>query len=113
MTPRVSVLIPTYNRAEYLAECLDSILEQTLRPYEVIVVDDGSSDATRQVLNNYESGIKIIKSPNRGKPAALNLGLAAATGKYVWVFDDDDVALLDALERFVAPLEAHPEYGFS
>ena len=113
MTPRVSVLIPTYNRDEYLAECLDSILEQSLRPYEVIVVDDGSSDATRQVLNNYESGIKIIKSPNRGKPAALNLGLAAATGKYVWVFDDDDVALLDALERFVAPLEAHPEYGFS
>ena len=63
MTPRVSVLIPTYNRDEYLAECLDSILEQSLRPYEVIVVDDGSSDATRQVLNNYESGIKALHKP--------------------------------------------------
>ena len=89
MTPRVSVLIPTYNRDEYLAECLDSILEQTLRPYEVIVVDDGSSDATRQVLNNYESGIKIIKSPNRGKPAALNLGLVTcfSSNVAISVFD--------------------------
>jgi glycosyltransferase involved in cell wall biosynthesis len=113
MSPKVSVIIPTFNRAEYLAECLDSILHQTLRPFQVIVVNDGSSDRTREVLKPYLSAIDFIETHHGGKPAALNKGLEIVSGDYVWIFDDDDIALPDALERFVAPLESNPRYGFS
>jgi glycosyltransferase involved in cell wall biosynthesis len=111
--PAITVLIPTFNRAEYLAECLDSILAQTLAPAQVVVVNDGSTDATRSVLTPYSDQIDYVETDQLGKPGALNAGLKHVTGDYVWIFDDDDVALPDALERLVAPLEKHPEHGFS
>jgi glycosyltransferase involved in cell wall biosynthesis len=109
----VTVLIPTFNRAQYLAECLDSLLTQTLPPEQVIVVNDGSTDATRDVLKPYRDHIDYVETDQLGKPGALNEGLKHVRGEYLWIFDDDDVALPDALERMVAPLHGGPEYGFS
>ena len=113
-TPRVSVIVPTFNRSRFLAECLRSLLAQTLPPAEVLVVDDHSTDATRKVLAGFADQVVTIRTTAQlGKPGAVNLGLEHATGDYVWVFDDDDVALPDALARFTDALERHPECGFS
>lgn len=108
----VSVIVPTFNRAKYLRECLDSLLGQTVDPYEIVVVDDGSEDQTRQLVASYGKRIAYIYKENGGKPSAVNLGLAAASGSLIWLFDDDDVALPDAIERRLESLRKKPEAGF-
>ena len=113
MAPKITVIIPTFNRSIYLKECLDSILSQTLQPHQVIVVNDGSNDRTREVLDPYLPIIDYVETGQTGKAVALNVSLEGVKGEYVWIFDDDDVALPDALERFVTPLEADPTCGFS
>jgi glycosyltransferase involved in cell wall biosynthesis len=112
--PRVSVIVPTFNRSRFIVDCLESLLAQTLPPAELIVVDDQSTDTTRAVLASFGDRILHLETPAQlGKPGAVNIGLEHATGDYVWVFDDDDVALPDALARFTDVLERHPECGFS
>ncbi len=113
MHSKITVLIPTFNRAQYLKSCLDSILNQTLPASEIIVVNDGSTDNTLNILEPYMKRIKYLESNQLGKPGAINRGLDEETRDYIWIFDDDDVALPDALERLVEPLENHPEYDFS
>lgn len=98
-TSTVSVLIPTYNRGHYIEECLDSILKQTVPPLEIIVIDDGSDDDTAERLQHYQGRISYIKKENGGKSKALNLMLNQVKGDYIWLFDDDDVALPDAIEN--------------
>jgi glycosyltransferase involved in cell wall biosynthesis len=113
-SPRVSVIVPTFNRSRFIGACLDSLLGQTLPPAELIVVNDQCTDATSAVLDSYGDRIKRLETPSQlGKPGAVNMGLEHATGDYIWVFDDDDVALPDALERFTDALERHPECGTS
>lgn len=109
---RVSVIVPTFNRAHYLKECLDSILGQTRIPDQVIVIDDGSKDNTGEVVEAFGQCITYLKKPNGGKPSALNQGLPLTTGDYVWIFDDDDVALPDSIERRLAVMEQYPALGF-
>lgn len=109
----VSVLIPTFNRAVWLTQSLDSILAQTRRPDEIIVINDGSTDDTLERLEPYGPHIRIINQDNAGKSAALNRGLAAATGDLIWVFDDDDLATHDALEKLLKLLARNPEAGFA
>lgn len=111
-TATVSVLIPTFNRAHYLAECLDSILNQTVKPHQVIVIDDGSEDATQEILQPYIPHVLVLQKTNGGKSTALNYGLKYATGEYIWVFDDDDVALPDAIEKRLAVFNVYPDTGF-
>ncbi len=108
----VSVLIPTFNRAGYIRECLESILCQTAPPHQIIVIDDGSQDGTAAILNEFEKSITILRQPNGGKASAVNLGLKHASGKYVWIFDDDDVALPDSIEKRLVVLDTQPELGF-
>ena len=94
--PRVSILIPVYNTADYLKECLDSVLKQTLREIEVICVDDGSTDGSAAILRAYaakDKRVKILTQSNRGLPAARNAGLDAARGEYVGFVDSDDKVL--------------------
>lgn len=110
---KVSVLIPTFNRADYLGECLDSILNQTLPAIQIIVINDGSVDHTRAICEAYKDSIEYLELNQLGKSCAINYGLDHVSGDYVWIFDDDDVALPDALERFVEPLKNNTEYGFS
>jgi glycosyltransferase involved in cell wall biosynthesis len=113
MVSRISVLLPTYNRARFLRASLDSILSQTLAPFEIIVIDDGSTDETAEIVRGYGDRLVYLPKPNEGKSTALNLGLGHVRGDYVWIMDDDDVALPHALERLVAPLEADQDLGMS
>lgn len=108
----VSVLVPTFNRANYIAECLDSLLAQTMPALEIIVIDDGSEDGTGEMLKRYGQRIRYVHKNNGGKPTAVDLGLALAQGDLIWIFDDDDVALPDAIANRVAALQARPDAGF-
>lgn len=110
----VSVIVPTYNRADLLPEALDSLLAQTRPPEEIIVVDDCSTDATGAVLERYGTRIRAIRRENNaGKPAALNFAIPQAGGSHIWIFDDDDVALPEALQAHVDYLSSHPDIDFS
>jgi glycosyltransferase involved in cell wall biosynthesis len=113
MVPAVCVIVPTYNRAQYLGEAIDSLLEQTLAPAEIIVVDDGSTDGTPDVVRRYGERVRYIRKDNGGKASAVNVGLRASTSEYIYVFDDDDIACRDALEKLVEPLERDPDLGFA
>ena len=86
----MSVLIPTYNRAYILGQTLDSVLAQTYRPMEVIVVDDGSTDGTRELVERYGDAVHYIYQPNAGLAAARNTGLKAARGEFIALQDSDD-----------------------
>lgn len=108
----VSVIVPTYNRAGYIEECLDSLVGQTVPPLEVIVVDDGSEDDTAARVARYGSRVRYLRKENGGKPSAVNLGASIASGEWIWIFDDDDVALPDAIERRLESLAAKPDAGF-
>lgn len=108
MEPAVSVVIPTFNRAEYLAESLDSILQQEGPSFEVIVVDDGSTDDTPSVLAPYGSRVQVLQQPNSGIAAARNAGVAAARGEFVAFHDSDDVALPGRLAIPHRYLTDHP-----
>jgi glycosyltransferase involved in cell wall biosynthesis len=112
-TPKVTILVPTYNRGHFLPECLDSVLGQTVPPFQVIVINDGSTDNTREVLAPYMDRIEYIEKENGGKSTALNLALPRVRGDYVWIMDDDDVAIPDALETHLAVLENDPNVGFT
>lgn len=110
----VSVILPTFNRADYLGEALDSILAQSARPHEIIVIDDGSADGTATVCAAYGPRLRYVRvSENGGKTAALNLGLELAVGNAIWVMDDDDIAPPDALKSLLAPLQADQSLDFT
>lgn len=99
---KVSVIIPAYNAEEFLVETLESIVNQTLDDFEVIVVNDGSKDSTIDILREYEKNydfFRVIDKENGGPSAARNDGLDVANGEYVFFFDSDDILELDALEN--------------
>lgn len=109
--PRVSWLIPVYNGEAFLREALASVLAQHFTDFEVIVVNDGSTDATRSILSEFardDARIRILDKPNGGIVSALNAGLAWCTGEYVARMDADDIALPGRLASQVAYLDAHP-----
>jgi glycosyltransferase involved in cell wall biosynthesis len=108
----VTAIIAAYNRAEFLGQSIDSVLGQTVPPEQVIVVNDGSTDATPQVLQRYGNRIEIMDYENSGRASAVNRALPRVRGTYLWIFDDDDVALPQNVERHLAVLEAHPDVDF-
>ncbi|TWJ19371.1 glycosyltransferase family 2 protein [Geobacter argillaceus] len=111
-SPLVSVIIPTYNRAALLQEALQSIVGQTFADYEVLIVDDGSTDSTREVAARFPADRFIyMHQEHQGRSAARNRALAATRGRYVAFLDSDDLFTADKLERQVEILEAHPDYG--
>jgi Glycosyl transferase family 2 len=95
-----SVIIPTYNRARFLARALDSVFAQTFKDYEVIVVDDGSTDETQRYLKSLKTRISSLKQPNRGPGAARNVGAKYAKGEYLAFLDSDDIWFPWALRCF-------------
>ena len=100
--PRVSVIIPVYNVEKYLRECLDSIVNQTLREIEIICVDDGSTDGSPEILREYgerDCRITIISQENRGISSARNHGAEVASGEYFYFMDGDDILERDALSK--------------
>jgi glycosyltransferase involved in cell wall biosynthesis len=110
--PRVSVILPVFNAERFLAEALQSVRAQTFRDFELIVIDDGSSDRSFAIAETFvreEPRAVVVRQENRGLVAALNRGLAMARGELIARFDQDDVCLPQRLERQVAYLDAHPE----
>jgi glycosyltransferase involved in cell wall biosynthesis len=109
----VSIVMPTYNRARYLAGAVDHCLRQTYALLELIVVDDGSTDATPDILAGCgDPRVTVLRHRrNRGLPEALNTGFRRARGAYLTWSSDDDRFLPHAVERLVAFLESHPEVG--
>ncbi|MGH9423586.1 MAG: glycosyltransferase family 2 protein [Thermoanaerobaculia bacterium] len=107
----VSVIIPNYNYGRFLREAIDSALAQTYPPLEVIVVDDGSTDETPQVLAAYGDRIRAIRQDNQGVGAARNTGIAAARGEYVAFLDSDDIWRPRKLEYEMARFAADPDLG--
>ena len=108
----ISVIIPAYNHARYLAEAIDSVLAQTYAPLEIIVVDDGSTDDTPAVAASYGDRIRYIRQENAGVGAARNRGIAVARGEYLALLDSDDIWLPEKLEREIALFDADPQLGF-
>lgn len=103
--PKVSVIVPVYNVERFLCECLDSVLAQTFTDFELICVNDGSTDSSPAILAAYEaadSRVHVINQENGGLSAARNAGLDAARGEYIAFLDSDDFALPDLLEKTVA-----------
>lgn len=101
----VSVIIATYNRAPLVGRTVENMLAQTLRPAQIIVVDDGSTDETAEVLSKFGEPVRFIRQPNRGPAAARNAGLAVATGRFIQFMDDDDLVSLNKLEAQVEAIE--------
>lgn len=107
--PRVSVVLPVYNCPNYVRLAIDSMLAQTFTDFELIAIDDGSRDATPEVLRRIEDPrVRIVAQENRGLPATLNRGIELARGEYVARQDHDDYSHPERLARQVAYLDAHP-----
>jgi glycosyltransferase involved in cell wall biosynthesis len=109
--PGVSVIIPVRNGERFLAEAIESALRQTLPPLEVIVVDDGSTDATSEVARRYP--VRLISQAHGGISAARNRGIAESRGEFLTFLDHDDIWADRKLERQIAPLVARPELAYT
>ncbi|MEB3340190.1 glycosyltransferase [Okeania sp.] len=111
VVPRVSVIIATYNNANYILEAIASIFNQTYTSYEIIVIDDGSTDNTRQILEPYLDKIRYVYQENKGVSHARNLGLEMAQGEFISFLDADDFFLPDKLAKQVAVFDSRPSLG--
>lgn len=109
MTPIVSVILPTHNRWPILRDAIESVLCQSYRGFELIVVDDGSEDGTAEHLRRYSSALRLFSQPRRGVAAARNIGVRCSSGRYLAFLDSDDLWLLRKLETQVAFMEPRPE----
>lgn len=108
MPPRVSVLMPAYNAGRYIAESVESVRGQTFEDWELVVIDDGSEDDTRSIVEAYaarDARVRYVRRPNGGQAAARNTGLAAARGSLVAFLDADDLWLPEKLEAQIEVLE--------
>lgn len=106
---RISLIIPTYNRADLLVQALDSVLAQTRVPDEIIVVDDGSTDDTPERLNAYAAPVICLTQTNQGRSAARNAGLRRATGDLLALLDSDDLLYPDSIAHRAAYLDVRPD----
>jgi glycosyltransferase involved in cell wall biosynthesis len=113
MTPHVSVIMPAYNAAPFLSLSIESILRQSYKDFELIVLDDGSTDATPAILQRYisEPRLRVVRQPNQGVVATLNRGLEFATAELVARMDADDIASPVRLEQQVEFMSDHPKVG--
>ena len=102
MRPQLSVIIPVYNAEPFLRECLDSLRKQSLQEIEILCINDGSPDGSKDILDQYsakDSRIRVITQENAGAGAARNAGIAAASGDYLFFMDADDIVTPDGLEQ--------------
>jgi glycosyltransferase involved in cell wall biosynthesis len=110
--PIVSIIIPTYNRTKYLALTLESISLQTCQDFEIIVIDDGSSDDEAKLLCKRYEKVKYIKISNSGGPAKpRNIGIQNSKGRYLAFVDDDDLWMPNKLEKQIEILDNNPDFG--
>lgn len=113
-SPKVSVIIPLYNREKYIEETVQSVLSQTYKNFELIIVDDGSIDQSRKVLEPFLNEIMMLEHPgrvNKGQSAAINLGIKKSSGEYIAILDSDDIFAPHKLEKQVEFLEKNKNIG--
>lgn len=112
---RVDIIIPTYNREKYLREAINSVLNQTYQDYKIIVIDDGSTDNTREIMEkyvtNYPNRIKYFYQMNKGPSAARNKGIAASQAMFIAFLDSDDMWYPEKLEVQISFLERNPQFS--
>jgi glycosyltransferase involved in cell wall biosynthesis len=111
-SPTVSVLLTAYNEEEYIADAIESILTQTYSDWELIIVDDGSTDATSTIVENYmqdDDRIRMFRSNHIGRARALNIGLSLVQGELIAIQDADDLSEPDRLERQVTKFNSNPD----
>lgn len=116
--PKVSVIVPNYNHAPYLEQRIDSILAQTYQDFELILLDDCSTDNSREILNRYKDHPKVthlvFNEQNSGSPfRQWNKGIELADGEYVWIAESDDWAEPEFLEKLIAEVTQHPTIGLA
>lgn len=109
--PLVSIVIPSYNSEKYIADTIDSILKQSLKDFELIIVDDGSKDRTPAIVSEYESPVRLITQTNAGVCVARNRGLKEAQGQFICFMDHDDYWFPEKLARQIEVFTSHPEAG--
>lgn len=110
--PKISVVIPTYNKAQSLKKAIESVLNQTYQNLEVIVIDDGSTDETKEVVKSFKDPrIIYFWKKNKGPASARNMGIKRAKGKYIAFLDSDDLWLKEKLEKQIDFMERNPETG--
>lgn len=107
---KISVVVPMYNKEEYIGRCINSILHQTLQPYEVIIVNDGSTDASLEILQQY-TNVKIINQVNAGVSAARNAGIACTKGTHIAFLDADDEWMPTFLKEIYSLIIKYPDAG--
>jgi glycosyltransferase involved in cell wall biosynthesis len=114
--PLVSVVTPVFNRADFVGKAIESVQRQTFTDWEYVIVDNGSTDSTREVVKSYaqrDSRIHLIENDRNMIALSLNLGVNAAAGKYISQLDSDDEYLPKTLEVMAAELESHPTWGLA
>ena len=108
----ISVVIPSYNRKEFLKRSIDSAINQTKKPFEIIVVDDGSTDGTETMIKSDYDFVKFIKQKNKGVSAARNIGIEVSIGEWICFLDSDDEWKKDKLEKQINVMKSNPGYKF-
>lgn len=113
MSPAISVILPVYNAASFLKDAIDSILSQSFSDFELLIYDDGSTDASRSIINSYQDAriIRHYSDKNQGLIAVLNRGFYEAKGRYIARMDADDICLPDRFLKQITFLESHPDHG--
>ena len=111
-SPLISCIVPVYNGERYLGEAIDSILAQTYGPLEIIVVDDGSTDGTAEVVATYGDQVRYLWQPNAGQAAARNHGLSVTQGEFISFLDADDLWHPEKLDRQIARFRTRAELEF-
>jgi glycosyltransferase involved in cell wall biosynthesis len=113
LSPKVSVIIPTFNRGHLIDNAIQSVLNQTFRDFEIIVVDDGSTDNTREVVSKYKDKVVYIFQENCERSSARNKGIKQSSGQFITFLDSDDLYLSDKLKVQVESMEQNPDFGMS
>jgi len=109
---KISVVIPSYNRKELIKRSINSVNNQTIKPFEIIVVDDGSFDGTEEMIKRNYDFIKFIKQKNKGVSAARNFGIKVSSGEWICFLDSDDEWKNDKLEKQIIAMKSNPGYKF-
>jgi hypothetical protein len=113
-SPYISVVMSVFNGQSFLSEAIESILNQTFRDYEFVIIDDGSTDKTAEILAEYagrDQRIRVHRHENKGRAASLNIGIELSRAPYIARMDADDIALPDRLKDQIEYLDRHPEVG--
>ena len=106
--PKITIGIPCFNQSQYLADCIESILTQTVKPHEIIICNDGSQDETRYIAKSYPE-VKYIEQVNKGLASARNTMIMNMTGDYLYPLDADDMMLENCIEKIIETIEKNPD----